>query len=57
MNRCDECKSTELRKNQVEGTVICYNCGLVQRRDLHNDSNNGFKSTEQVLSNAKYDGI
>ena len=34
---CMECKSTEIKSNSREGTIVCYNCGLVQQKGCTED--------------------
>lgn len=38
MDRCDECKSTEVRINHVEGNIACTNCGLVLQSSIIDDA-------------------
>lgn len=38
IDKCEECKRTDLVTNHVEGTVVCRGCGLVQLSRIIDDS-------------------
>ena len=46
--KCEECYSEEIRINYVEGTISCYNCGLVQESRI-------IEEATALLTNCTYE--
>ena len=51
VERCEECKKTELVINHVEGTIVCQNCGLVQQSRIIDDTSEWRTFSSETSSN------